>query len=114
MTQSKQFKLVIEAILTGKPIFVKNTGIKVSIIKLEKVNRNRYYKMKTATCDINFEQTPTYKALSTCENYSLRDEMVTLGGTKKLNIRASIKIMNLSHRPFETKSSKALYDPKKS
>lgn len=117
MTQSRQFRLIIEALLSNKPIFVKNTGIKVRVNKLEKSNRSRYYKMKTATCEITFDETPSYKALAICENYNYRgDAITTLGGPRQMgsDFRAVIRILNLSHRPFETKTSKALYDPKKS
>ena len=113
MTQSRQFRLIIEALLQNKPVFVKNTGVRVKVVKLEKHNKSRYFKMKSATCDVAFEETPTYKALSLMENYRYSDGVNTLGGQRNF-ISGSIKIINLSHRPFETKTSKALYDSKKS
>jgi len=112
MNQSRQFQLVIESVLANKPIYIRDTGVRIRITRLEKANRNRYFKMKTATCEIMFEGGPSYKALLLCENYQLRDQASVLGSPPKLGITGQIKIINLSHRPFETKSSKALYDPK--
>ncbi len=113
MNQSRQFQLVIECVLTNKPVYIRDTGVRVRITRLEKANRSKYFKMKTATCEIMFDAGPSYKSLLLCDTYQLRDQASVLGSPQKLSIIGQIKIINLSHRPFETKSSKALYDPAK-
>ena len=101
---------IIARIFMGNYLFIKNTGVRVSVenfgddIGEYAVNRNgRDY------CKITFETTPTTKALKLVNNYNIYKN--TQSNTVSTN--ASIDLHNLSLSPFETEAAKLLYDKSK-
>lgn len=64
---------IIAAIFTGQSLFIKNTGVKVSVDhfgddSFSSYSRNKY---KVDTCKITFETVPNSKALKLVNSYSI-------------------------------------------
>lgn len=101
---------IISAIFRGSSLFIKNTGVKVSVEHFgEDVDdyvRNRY---RRDSCKIVFETTPTTKALRLVNNYSIHKN----SHSNTVGTNANIDLYNLSLSPFETASAKLLYEKSK-
>lgn len=118
-TVGRTFKKVVERLLKGESVFIKDTGIKVIISRLQEGRHNRN-RLKHLTCNIVFEDAPSYKALKLCENYDIRNDnfpgMLTGPNqmNNKKNIMASgvIKVLHLSNKPYESNAGKILFDKK--
>lgn len=96
---------IIEAIFKGQTLFIKNTGVKVSVENfgddVDDYIRNKY---RRDSCKITFESTPTSKALKLVNNYSIHKHSNTV------STNANIDLYNLSLTPFETPSARLLYE----
>lgn len=119
----KEFRLVVESLLKGDSIYIKDTGVRVEILKLEHNKQymsRRDYGLDKLKCDIKFIDTPTYKALTKCEQYLIQEEVRLLPNPSnplaaKVSVytRGHIKVVNLSNKPYNTAASKILFDKKK-
>ena len=115
----RTFKKVVEKLLKGESVYIKDTGIKVVISRLQEGRHNRN-RLKHLTCQITFEDPPSYKALKMCENYDIRNDNHYPSGSlgpnamKLKNIFASgiIKVVHLSNKPYESNAGKILFDKK--
>mgnify|MGYP001567576444 CR=1 FL=1 len=97
---------LIHAIFKGQSLFVKNTGVKVSVEHFgdnDDWTTNSYRK---DSCKIVFETVPTSKALRLVNNYSIHKNC----HSNTVETNANISLHNLSLSPFETPSAKLLYD----
>lgn len=116
---SKEFKRIIENASKGIPVYIKNTGIRVLITKLEK-NNYGYRKARNLSnlyCSIQFVDSPTYKALRMCQHYNLHCNSGYFKSNQppnpiQIQIEATIKVLNLCSGPYETKASKILFADK--
>lgn len=98
---------IIYAIFKGQSLFIKNTGVKVSVEHFGDDNddwgRNKY---RRDSCKIVFETTPTTKALKLVSNYSIHKN----SHSQTVDTNANIDLYNLSLTPFETPSARLLYE----
>lgn len=95
---------IINAIFKGNSLFIKNTGVKVSVEQFgEDVDDWTYNKRRRDTCKIVFETTPNSKALRLLRNYSISKH------NNVVSTNATIDLYNLSLSPFETSSARLLY-----
>lgn len=118
---SREFKRIIECAAKGIPVYVKDTGIKVIITRLEK-NNFGYRRSRTLNnlyCSIKFIDPPSYKALRMCGHYDLRCDEGPRGMSQSSQpstfypfITATIKVINLKSSPYESKASKILFSGK--
>ena len=116
-----RFKKVVDSLLRGEPVFIKGTGVRVNITRL---NDRKHYKnrLKTLVCEIEFIDTPNYKALSLCEVYDIQtheqglnrltSKTTTLVNNRVMQITANIKVLHLDYKPYETETSEILYGKK--
>lgn len=105
---------LIEAMFNNETLYVKDTGVKVSIdyfgsdLKSEIFGRsnskNRDYPVK-----VEFVTPPSIKALKMCNKYHIKKN----SHTKQMELDAEIELDNLSLYPFETEGAKVLYGKQK-
>lgn len=104
---------IIEAICRGDILYIKNTGIAVTVTYFgTDVGTDwttRKIKKVENLCEIEFINTPTRKALDLCEKFHIKRNTVS----KKIELDGYIKIINLSISPFEGKAAKVLYEKNK-
>lgn len=101
---------IIQAIFKGQNLFIKNTGVKISVEHFG--NDGDFWprsRERRDTCKIVFESVPTGKALKLVNDYSIHKN----SHTNSVNSCANIDLYNLSLIPFETASAKLLYDKTK-
>jgi len=98
---------IISAIFKGSYLFIKNTGVKVSVEEFgdnaDDYGRNEYRK---DSCKIIFETSPTTKALKLVNHYNIHKN----SHTNVVSTSANIDLYNLSLSPFETSSARLLYE----
>lgn len=103
---------IIEAIYKNEPLFIKDTGVKVSVdyFGTDTDKFGSFGKKPTAVdkCQISFETAPTMKALKACTSYHIKKN----SHTKKIELDAQIEIDKLSILPYESKAAKILYKQK--
>lgn len=101
---------IIQAIFKGQNLFIKNTGVKISVEHFG--NDGEFWgrdPKNSDICKIVFESVPTGKALKLVRDYSIHKN----SHTNSINSCANIDLYNLSLIPFETASAKLLYDKTK-
>ena len=101
---------IIHAIFKGQSLFIKNTGVKVTVEHFGDDNDEwGDSRHKRDSCKIVFESAPTTKALKLVNNYTMHKNC----HTNLVETNANIDLYNLSLIPFETASAKILYEKSK-
>ena len=105
---------VIAAICKGETLYIKNTGIGVSVEYFgtdlrEDTWRSRKQKRQDNLCQVEFIAMPNKKALNLCKKYHIKRN----SHSKIMELEAEIDISNLSLTPFEGKGAKLLYEKTK-
>ena len=107
---------IIEAMYKNEPLYIKGTGVKVSVdyfgtdsadrlgFTSRRKNLDEYSK-----CHIQFESAPNMKALKMCNVFHIKKN----SHSKTMELDAHINISNLSLTPYETKAAKVLYEQAK-
>lgn len=116
---SKHEKGILSSILLGHPIFIKNTGVEVTVGQIEK----DYYKfipevqvhmksnptpeaiMASVNCRLNNNHMP-HRLKSTAVGHPVEPEPNFVG-------QMTVKLENLSTSPYETKAARILYKKRK-
>lgn len=114
LARDSEFTTVMEMILKGEIVYIKNTGVKVFV---QDINYHKGQR-KDFTVQIRFEDVPTKKSIEMCENFHVRANRGpnTLGSSvnySSVSIDAHIKFTALSAIPYETKAAKTLYKKQK-
>lgn len=101
---------LIEHICKGKPLFIKDTGVKVEVDYFgTDMNEFRSRNSREDYCQVDMITPPTTKALKLFEKFHIKRN----SHTKEMEIEGTIKLRNLSLSPYETKAAKVLYEKKK-
>lgn len=109
----KDFKDVLDAILDGRDLFIRDTGIRVKLNsfqynKHDMMLRRRKIRMYEQVVEVEFVDKPSYKILNSCEHFSVHDNRNGKGSY----IRAAIMFEKLTATPFQTPAAKVLYGKK--
>lgn len=106
---------IIQAICKGEFLYIKDTGIKVSVDYYgSDIDgglfgvRNSNHRRADYPCHIIFSQAPTKKALTLCNKFHIKRNSVS----NSMEIDGVISLENLSLTPYETKGAKLLYEKK--
>lgn len=118
---NKDYKELLEKILAGQPVYVKDIGTKVLVTNYSK---GRGYKDQDHLCSILFLEVPNKKAIDKVDYFQVvleeqRNTLIsknTIGNQPnpyEINVSAKIHIKNLRAIPFKTGAGKLLYGNKK-
>ena len=98
---------IIEALITSKEVYLKNTGISVGLDFMES---DRFSKLKnTSYCTIYCLTTPTSSALKLFNTFHISKNRIS----NIVECCGCIEIKNLSLVPYESRAGKLLYSKKK-
>jgi hypothetical protein len=102
---------IIEAICTDKPLYIKDTGIKVEVDYFgTDIDRFRSRgKPPIEEVRVTMVNTPTAKALKLFKEWHIKKN----SHSKTMELDGVIELKNLSLTPFESKGAKILYAKKK-
>ncbi len=105
---------LIEAMFRNETLYIKDTGVKVSIDYFgSDLSRDSGFRTSRTVRDylvkVEFETAPSMKALKLCTKYHIKKN----SHTKKMEMDAEVELDNLSLYPFETKGAKLLYGKEK-
>ncbi len=105
---------IIAAICKGEHLYIKDTGIKVSVDYfgtdlVDGLWRAPKNKKVDEPCNIEFLDAPTHKALQKLIKYHIRKN----SHSKTMEVEGTIGIKELSLTPFESKGAKILYEKSK-
>jgi hypothetical protein len=98
---------VASHITKGATVYVKNTGVKASV---EKIEKHSYERCNRAT--VNIELPVSKEVFLLLENYTAEiEETIRLNrlSNQAPTCRATIKLKNLSTTPYESKASQILH-----
>lgn len=114
LARSSEFTRIMELVLKGELVYIKDTGIKVLVTDF---NYHRGSK-KNFIVQIRFEDVPNKKSIEQCDSFHVRCNrgLSTLGGVNHVssaNIDAHIAFNQLSDIPYESKAAKTLYKKQK-
>lgn len=105
----KEKDRIIEAICKGTSLYVKGTGIEVSVVYFGTDSHTfNSEKSKVTKCSIEFIGIPTASTLKLFVSYHIKKN----SHSNLMELEGTIDIANLSLTPFETKAGKLLYDKK--
>lgn len=114
LARNNQFARVMEHVLKGERVYVKNTGVAVLVTDF---NHHRHQK-KNFIVQIRFEDVPNKKSIELCDSFHVRvhknGPRNTLGGAgcpvvTDVTVDAQIALNLLSDLPYNTKAGKTLY-----
>lgn len=110
----RQKDKLIEAIFNNKPIYIKNTGVRVNIEYYGSDNESPFLGRSSSRKNenivkINFETTPNNKALKLCKNFNI----LRNGHHNRSEAQGNISLVNLSLVPFEGAAAKLIYEKEK-
>lgn len=114
----QDYKEVLERILSGQPVYVKDVGTKVVVTSYSK---GRSYKNNDHICHINFEEVPDKKAVDKLEYFSIdiqdhrggKKPVITINGNSmEVVVTGRVHIKHLRAVPFKGNASKLLYGNK--
>lgn len=115
----KEYKEVLEKILSGHSVYVKDVGTKVMVTNYSKGKRSKDY---DHVCEVIFEEVPDKRTIDKTDffNVSVKDSnnlfgsenIVTAPNGKVIEITARMHIKHLRAVPFRGKASKLLYGKK--
>ncbi len=106
---------IIEAMFHNKDLYIKNTGVKVSVdyfgsdLNDDNWGRGRSKKSPFTHVKIEFMSPPTIKALKLCRKYHIKKN----SHSKTMELDAEIEIDQLSLVPYEGKAANLVYEVKK-
>lgn len=101
---------LIEQICKGKPLFIKNTGIRVEVDYFgTDMHKFRSRNSKEDYCQVNMLDPPTIKSLKMFEKFHIKMN----SHSKEMELEGTIKLSNLSIMPYETEAARVLYEKKK-
>ena len=106
---------LIESMFNNSPLFIKDTGVQVSVdyFSTDQDRDNNWGRRKAIKdeprCKVNFETSPTMKALKLCCKFHIKRN----SHSKVMEIDAEIKLDKLSTTPFESNAAKVLYEKEK-
>lgn len=119
---NREFRDLMENILQAKPVFIKESGIKVLVTSYNKEKKGWGIKNPHNVCAIDFIDVPNKKAVDKTISYDLqveeigsfgnRGNFVTVNG-KDIKINATIHISNLRALPLKTKGAEVLFGNQK-
>jgi len=114
LARDSEFTVVMEMVLKGEIVYIKNTGVRVFV---QDINYHRGQK-KDFSVQIRFEDTPSKKAIELCENFHVRanrgpNSLNSSSVYSNVTVDAHIKFTCLSAIPYETKAAKTLYKKQK-
>lgn len=105
---------IIKAMCEGKPLYIKNTGVKISVDYFgSDLGEDRWSTRKkkhiSRPVKVEFETAPSLKALKMCRKYHIKKN----SHSKTMELDAEIELDNLSLSPYENRAAKLLYEKKK-
>lgn len=106
---------IINAICKGQKVYIKDTGIEVSVeyfgtdSRESFFDRNQKKSIEKQICHIEFITVPSKKALDLCCKYHIKKNSVS----KNMELDGHIELSKLSLTPFEGKAAKILYAKEK-
>lgn len=123
MARSNRFTRVLDLVLKGETVYIKNTGISVFVYNFDwhkGTSRSQQFLVQ-----IQFETAPSKEAIELCDHVRVRCDRHqlknTLGnnsssipaGPVHVDVEAHISIDQLSDLPYETKAARTLYKKEK-
>jgi len=98
---------IISAIAKGDTLFIKGTGVRVTVdyFGVDCFTETVRGK-KVENCHLEFIDTPTTECLKLCSKYDIKKN----SHTKEIEVSGVIDIRKLSLRPYESKAGKLLYE----
>lgn len=115
----QDYKEVLEKILAGQPVYVKDVGTKVVVTHYSKGKRGRD---NDHICHINFEEVPDKKAVDKLDYFSVDLEdhrghpnkpvVVVNGQNYEVRVSGRVHIKHLRAIPFKGNASRLLYGKK--
>jgi hypothetical protein len=101
---------VLNALIAGQPLYIKNTGIEVEVTDFNRWFRSGRAK-KQFSIDVVIKGTPTIEALDKMRSYSI-DRRENGAGGMNLKCNGEVSIMTLSIHKFDTTASRILHGRK--
>lgn len=110
---NKEFKDLIEKVLTAEPVYINGTGIRCIVTKYYKEKRKgRRYGRQDLT-KITFIDPPNKKAIDKCTSYDVEVEERINNQTQQkqyvVHIDANIDIQDLRAVPYKTTAAQVLF-----